>query len=504
MSSMNRRGERYLTVGQFISHASAVKVKCLTEGELEFYERHCLLLPVARTHMPVHHAVALLEEGYGDGATHPEDLEPPDEWQRLNQGYEDGMHAFDRERPNSLLVIPDCTTFRPWDGARVAVTRADGRRMQRRRIERYYAAWQVHVVEMLRRRRYFERVPLLNALPESHDLRALYQPPEDTDEIRTLRGMVVGYDALTLFGVAARIAVEEASSSFSTGHGLSEPANGELHTVLAHLARRALDFASVDEPAFFDFVGKLIELAHTYRADERITLADDTEQDIWEALNFAQFGFNHDWDGLLKASERHLGRHQAATLRRLDPVEAAAHDARENLARILADDLGPSLSSLSADESEIPREIVEFCLKHELFEVLYGLQAYSYTTSDLRHDNYPGFLHRRLRPLALAVEQLARGILDTTQEPPYGEGFREIIKFIGAGFPWLGHFERLIGQGMTSDRQGNLNHKAFALARSIQNSKVMKTRYSRQLSWRQWRPGTSYPIGTSSYPVKRH
>lgn len=467
MPSINRRGERYLTVGQFISHASAVKVKRLTERELEFYERHCLLLPVARTHIPVHHAVALLEEGFGDGARHPEDLEPPDEWQRLNRGHEDGMHAFDRERPNSFLVVPDCTTFQPWDGDRVAVTRSDGRRRQRPRITRYYAAWQVHVVELLRRR-FYERARFLNTLSESHDLRELWQLLEDTDEIRTLRGMAAGYEALTLFGLAARVAVGDAYSCVPAGHELSKSASSELQRVLAHRARRALDSTGVDESAFFDFVGKLTELARTYRAEERVTLADDTEQDLWDTVNFAYLGFNLNWDEFLTAAESYLGGHRAATLRRLDPVEAAAHEARENLASILAEDLGTSLSPLGGDEPDTPREIVEFCLEHDLFEVLYGLQNYSYTESDLRHDNYPGFLHRRLRPLALAAEQLARGILYTTQEPPYGEGFRGLIKFIGAGFPWLGHFEELIGEGVTSDKQGNLDHKAFALARSIQ------------------------------------
>jgi len=279
--------------------------------------------------------------------------------------------------------------------------------------------------------------------------------------------MVAGYEALSLFGVAARVAVGDAYSCVPAGHGLSKSGSSELQRVLAHRARRALDSAGVDESAFFDFVGKLAELTRTYRTDDRVTLADDTEQDIWDAVDLAHFGFNHDWDEFLTSAESYLGRHRKAMLRRLDPVEAAAHDARENLARILAD-LGTSLSSLSSDEADIPREIVEFCLKNDLFEVLYGLQAYSYTTSDLRHDNYPGFLHRRLRPLALAAEQLARGILDTTKEPLHGEGFRGLIRFIGAGLPWLGHFEWLIGQGMTSDRQGDLNHKAFALARSIQ------------------------------------
>ena len=464
---MNRRGKRFLTVGQFISHASALKVKRLGDRELEFYERHCLLLPVARTHMPAAYAVALPQERLGGAVSKPEDLEPPDKWLRLNRGYEDGMHAFDRERGNSLLVIPDCTTFQPWDTDRVAATRADGRRVRRRRIERYYASWQVHVVELLRRRWYYRRAPFLNALPESHVLRERYRLPEDTEEVRNLRGMAAGYDALTLFGVAAEIADNEAFASVPTGQGLSELTSSELQDLLAHRAQRALHISGVDEPALFGFVGELTRLIHAYRADERISLAEDAEQDLWDTGEFAHFGFGHDGDELLAAAESHIGGHLVATLRRLDPVEAAAHDARENLASILEDGLGASISSDGDDHPDTPQKIVEFCLKHDLFEVLSALQNYSFTTADQQRDNYPGFLHRRLRPLALAVEQLARGILETTREPHHKETLSGLIKIIGANSPWLRHFELLISQGKTSDKQGDLDRKALALARSI-------------------------------------
>ena len=464
---MNRRGKRFLKVQQFTAHASALKVKHLSAKELEFYERHCLLLPVARTHMPAAHAVALMQERSGSPVSNPEDLQPPDEWLRLCSGYEDGMHTFDRERSNPLLVIPDCTTFRPWDDDRVAVTTANGRTVQRRRIERYYAAWQVHVVELLRRRCYYQRAPFLDALPESHDLRKLYRLPEDAEQIRTLRGIAAGYDALTLFGVAAGIAYQEAFDSVPVGQRLSESARSELQNLLAHRAERALRISGIGEPAFFDFVRKLTRLIKSYRADERIALAENAEQDLWDALEFAHFGFNHDWDGFLAAAESHVGEHLADALRQLDPVEAAAHDAHENLVSIL-DGLRASVSSYGDDHPDTPREIVEFCLKHDLFEVLAALQGYSFTTADQQRDNYPGFLHRRLRPLALAVEQLARGILGTTPNPHHGKSLTKLLQFIGANSPWLTHFNSLFGNRKTSDRQGDLDQTALALAHSIQ------------------------------------
>ena len=237
---MNRRGERFLTVQQFISHASALKVKRLSARELEFYEQNCLLLPVVRTHMPDAYAVAGMQQRSGGRRSNPEVLETPDDWLRLNSGYEDGMHSFDRERGNPLLVIPGCATFLPWDADRVPVTAADGRTVQRRTVERYYASWQVHVVELLRRRRYYERAPFLRELPESHDLRELYGLPENTEEVRTLRGMAAGYDALTLFDVAAKVAFREAFAPIPVGQRLPESESTELQKLLAQRAQRAL------------------------------------------------------------------------------------------------------------------------------------------------------------------------------------------------------------------------------------------------------------------------
>ena len=464
---MNRRGNRFLTVRQFISHASTLKVKHLDERELEFYERHCLLLPVVRTHTPAAHALALLQERTGCPVSNPEDLEPPDNWLRLRSGYEDGLHTFDQEQGNPLLVRPGCKSFRPWGTDAIAVTTENGRTVQTRRIERYYAAWQVHVVKLLRRRFYYQRAPLVSGLPESHDLRKLYQLPEDAARIRTLRGMATGYDALTLFGVAARIAYQEAFDSVPGDHQLSNSARSELQNLLVRRARRALHMSGVDEPALFNFVSRLAELIASYRADERIALAEDTERDLWDAWEFARFGFNHDWAGFLAAAETHVGEHLAASLRRLDPVEAAAHDAEENLASIF-EGLLPSISPSGADHPDTPREIVEFCLEHDLFEVLGALQGYSFTSADQQRDSYPGFLHRRLRPLALAVEQLAGGIVGVTANHHHGTGLRGLIKVIGANSSWLSHFESLIGNRATSDKQGDLDRTALALARSIQ------------------------------------
>ena len=82
--------------------------------------------------------------------------------------------------------------------------------------------------------------------------------------------MAVGYDALTLFGVARRLARQEAFHSVPDSQSSPESATEELDNLLAQRAQRALRISGVDEPALFDFVDRLTRMIHDYRADERL------------------------------------------------------------------------------------------------------------------------------------------------------------------------------------------------------------------------------------------
>ena len=138
----------------------------------------------------------------------------------------------------------------------------------------------------------------------------------------------------------------------------------------------------------------------------------------------------------------------------MDPVEAAARDAKENLKAILGQNPVTAIANEYGDTGTMPDEIVQFCLDHDLLEVLYSLQLYSYTSTDLRRDRFPGFAHRRLRPLALSGEQLARGILDARaergheeSESHHGEPYGKLVKILGKDSSWLSPFEKLISTG---------------------------------------------------------
>ncbi len=460
-------GERFLPLWLFKSRASALKMRRLDERELEFYEKHCLLLPVARTHEPPAHAVAVAQRNYGLPVDRPEDLDPPDDWRRLQGPVTDGMHCFDRERGcNPLLVTPDCKTFERWNANLVPVTLEPGSPVKISTVERYYAYWQVHVVELLRQCKYYERAPFMPYVPAESPLRVVSGIPQETEWARTLRGMAVGYDALTLFEVAYSSVVGKGRTPYE-GREVPEGAKDKMRNDLRAEAGRIMRLLGLDEAAFFGFVVELTELIDDYRREERTALAEDVERDIWLAQRFAHYALNHDWEEFLAAIERRGGPYSSEAVRRLDPIEDAAAGARMTLRHVVESGLGIELEP--EDAATLPDQIVEFCITHELFEVLTGLADYFFTEEDLRRDLFPGFTYRQLRPHALAVEQLARGIFGTTSDPMHREGLSELLKSLSKDPSRFDEVKDLMGSDRASDKKGDLDRRAIALANAARD-----------------------------------
>jgi len=343
--------------------------------------------------------------------------------------------------------------------------------VQRRAVERYYSPWQVHVVEFLRQRKYYYAYSrFLRHIDPSHELWNRHRLPEDTERTRSLQGMANGFEALERFLFADQAALEEAYQGVD-GVTLPEPAQELRHTTVTTWARQSLEISGLDEPAFFQFLYELARLVDDYRDDERIALAEDAEEYLLDAQRLAARVFEYDWDGLLAAAEEHVGPGLSAELRWSDPLEAAMRDAKEILKAILAQQPVGAISDEYGGTGTLPDEFVRFCLDHDLLEVLYGLQRYTYTKTELRRDRFPGFFHRGLRFLALAGEQLARGILHARAELGHKvsvnlhtSGYRELIESLGRGSAWLVHF----GELKTSDKQGNSDRLAVSLAEAAQ------------------------------------
>ena len=473
---MNRHGQRFVNLREFKSHANSLNVGLLDDRELEFYEKHCLLLPAVRFHHPPAYRVAVTQRRQLWPVASPEDLTPPDALRQLQPRHVDGLHPFDAELGNNpLLATPDCAKFEPWDtDETVIVTAPDGHPRPLPLVERYYAPWQLHVVARLREQKhYYVHSRFLTHIDRDHDLWKRYSIPEDTEQIRSLQGMATGFDALERYRYADQVALNETFDGVPSGEPLPKPAYDQFRAVVSTWARQSLEVSGVDEPTFFRFLSKLARLVEDYRRGERTALAEDAEEYLLDAQRLARDAFGYDWYGFLAAAEEHVEPGLAAELRRLDPVEAAAHNARENLKAILSQDPVAAIAADYEDVDAVPDAIVEFCMNHDLWEVLDGLQRYSYTDADLRRDRFPGYFHRGLRSLALAGEQLARGILDVQAElghdaavSHHGRPYSDLIRIVGAESSWLPSFTRLRDSGATSDKEGNLDQRAVSLTKA--------------------------------------
>jgi len=97
------------------------------------------------------------------------------------------------------------------------------------------------------------------------------------------------------------------------------------------------------------------------------------------------------------------------------------------------------------------------------------------TAADLRRDRFPGFFHRGLRPLALAVEQLTRAILEVaakcehpaenhSAECPHGKTLRPLIEVIGRDSTWLQEFREADSHDLKGDAPGALERRAAEMA----------------------------------------
>ena len=475
---MNRHGSRFIDMRAFQSHAGSLKVRPLYDRELEFYAQHCLLLPMVQVRQPATYVIATAERGLGLPVTHPEHLTSAAAWLRLLQRHANGLHPYDSELGhNPFITTPDCSAFQPWEADEtVTSSTPQGHPVRRRTITRYYSPWQVHVVELLHRRRYYyEYSRFLRHLDASHELRKRYGVHEDTSEIRSLRGMASGFDALERYHFANQFAIDEAIASASTGGSQPEPDRDRLLVVRQLWARRALHMSDVDEAGLFGFIGKLAVLIDDYRADERSALAEDAEQYLVEAEALARNAFKYGWEGFLAAAERHVGCGLRARLRRSDPVEVATDEAQANLKWIVGQQPVAVIAAAYDDTDGLADEIVKFCFDHDLWEVLYSLQQFSYTDADLRTDRFPGFFHRGLRLLALAVEQFIRAILEVAAncehpaerhslECPHGKGLRQLVELIGRNSSWLREFNDAATGDRGGDEIGTLEQRAAEMA----------------------------------------
>lgn len=455
---MDYHGQRYLTLSQFQSRCGDLKVNMtFPEKEFEFYERHGLMYPVARTVEPETVARARHEADLRNDYETPR--EAPDDWARLEQsGLSLEEHPFDSEFGRNVhLERPAEVAFVPWD-ERWIWTEYQGEPLKFDLTATYYAWWQVHQLNLLRSHHVFERAQLLAHLREDSSLREYYDVPKSPEVYATFRGLAGPYDLLS------RYLSREAALRLKHG-GWGQTPNVDAYRRDRDAAAVAAVAAGLDGSTVTQFLVDLQNLKAGYENRERYRLARDVERDMVATTEFADIALGLPWEQLLVRVGVECGEFSRREIALLDPMEAVRRDASRSLVALRTSYEKDILNGTSAPFSpSFADDFITFCDSNDLFEVITALDNYSYSESDFDGDPFPAFLFRRVRSLGLALEQIMKIVLDKGPGglPPkltLAEAIKELAQ--RSNGQWLGDFNK--NRNLTGESKGGVSFQQRVL-----------------------------------------
>lgn len=392
-------GERFIRASDFERYCRDLNVRVFL-GELEHYEKSCLMLPVARTIAP---AEVALTQYSADRVVMPES------WARLRPtaDFTDVDHPFDRELGrNEYVHRPSGDDYAPWSDYSVEMP---GKGYRVSTVESYYAYWQVHQLHDLQTRpEFFCYSALIRKLPPEQ--RRDYEPWNEV--FLSLHGWAQSYDVLSLFLSREQREWERTRRALPEKDGLRRFSHVDT---LAHDDRiRALAEETAKTRRFtlddlYLFVRWLLERHKQYEREERTRLMRSVERDLASCARLAQYAFDVPWE--LFTSDASPNPWDLKALRRLDPFTRNRDEAESTVAylqHVHAIDTGSA--ELPAPDAEAERHaLLQFCEESNLLEVLEALGEFHFTLEE-RRDSEPGFAIRRLRHSALAFESFAKAI----------------------------------------------------------------------------------------------
>ena len=467
---MNLHGARYLNEQMFIIHCKELKVASydatasdvVTLGELEFYEERGLLTPLVIERAPLDREMPQMLGSQSDGGGIDQAILGP---------AADPVHPFDRERDaNAFLVTPRHTAYEAWASSRW-IERVAGERQPC--VERYYAPWQAHVLDVLRLYRCYD--PMLDLFRQNSPLdifvesiaRTVEEQRRRTESAANalffLQRLTPGLDVLERFCFAEATAFRASRSSRYPGphRDLSEEERRERYL-------QVLTAGALDEAELFSLARDLGEMVFRYRDRERATLAADAERYLWNAEALACEVFGYDREAFLAATERHHGEDARRTISNLDPIELVQGTMARALTRAIAEFDHPALSESYRPTHDMPHGVARFCWEKNLLRALDAIGGEGLAISERpQRGMFPGARTRRLSELALAGEELARGLIEAGRPKllKAGDGYSRMIEVLVADDEWKHMYRRIRKDANPNNRDGDLPQRAADLAR---------------------------------------
>lgn len=374
---MNRYGERFLKVSDFIDHCRSLNVRT-DERELEHYEKIGAMLPVARLIYPEEYFIRQRRQELEGGLIAEVDTAEWPKLQRLAErsihlgfpfGYTDLtddelVHCFDREMGNNpYLICPRDSEFKPWDDYKVTVSELQGHEIKESVAEHYYSYWQVHQLYFIQNwPDLYQNAGLLELIPEDK-MPFGYPRAPSNERLVGFKGMGQYFDALSFW---TTVYGRERSRTFARAdlvgrtRRIDESEAARHRQRMEKQSRMVADTFGLSREGMYEFLGRLVDQYEKYECQERYKMANDLKMDIFHLERLIEVNSGDALGAILD----NVDYYDAQTLRRLD----AATRERDLAFRVLARGSQRCASEIgeldengwSFTESEV-NELLDYC-----------------------------------------------------------------------------------------------------------------------------------------------
>lgn len=464
-------GDRYFEVDRFIDYCKKLKIET-SKNELEYYEKHGLMLPVARTIFPVEYVQLvshkltqsvyeeLLKKWPEIYRLEDRRFEIPDDF--INCTGTDFIEAFDKEfDENPYLFKPTVETFKPWDSYKIIVKNEYGQDIQDSIAIPFYAYWQVHQLYCIRSRTKLHLYrSLIKHLDDERIKSWLTLPLENPTPFKEFLGKSKGYDALSFFRRLNNLERERTFTSIPEKDGIKTLTEEQFKQYKDRLQAHAQFVAnrySIDEDRLYKFLIELLELKSDYERVEKVRLAYEIEKDVWMQANFIMHFTGNDWKQIGEKLGKRTDNFVKRDFLHLDST-TKIYDVASDVLLDSIRELNQELATITASSNHIhetsAQEILEFCDKNDLDILPTTLDEMRIQISV--DDVPPGeemrkyrktTRHTNLKNLATSFEYFLKAITKNKLPTVKSTELTPLVQEIMDKGPLLTEFNKMIGQG---------------------------------------------------------
>lgn len=274
MSTKTNPIDKYLKVDKFVELCSAMHISLPRKPEalLEAYERHGIIRPSHRLHIPEDYAKASFKYKHStEDERH--NIKSLPEWHDIQdflddrlQNYTDGRalsegHPLDWacKAGKTFVKVPDSETYKSWEEYNVVVGEYAGYPQPRLIAEAYYAQWQIFLFEEADRQ-FTKRI---NTLLPQEDIKSSF-----LDTTLSLSKWINEFKILAEYRFKERLLYAKYMRQSSNNMGT------QYDEYLKEVKALSIaTFREIEQERWIDFIRKLCEIYFIYEESEKVSLS---------------------------------------------------------------------------------------------------------------------------------------------------------------------------------------------------------------------------------------